>query len=565
MSTEKISQEIINGKTVLGIELGSTRIKSVLISSPDQGSGFTSNSIASGSFDWENKLENGYWTYDLDDVWKGIQNSFKNLSLDVMNRYGVKLTTIGAAGISAMMHGYLVFDKKGKQLTPFRTWRNTTTEKAAAVLTQEFQFNIPQRWSIAHLYQAMLNGEDHVKEIDLIASLASYVHWKLTGIKAIGLNDASGLFPVDCDLKNYDPRMLEKFDTLASSFNYPWKLKNILPVIYAAGETAGSLTQEGVLLLSPDGSLNASDNTAKQDSTAKQNVIPFCPPEGDAGTGMTATNSIAEHTGNISAGTSVFAMIVLDKKLTKLYPQIDVVVTPSGKPVAMVHCNNCASDIDAWVRLFKEVSDLSPGAKINKDDLYETLFFKALEADSGTGDLLSYNYFSGEHLTGFDEGRPLFARLPDSNFTLANFMRTILFSSIATLKLGVDILEKEQVRIDSLLGHGGLFKTKEVGQRYMAAAFNAPVSVMESSSNQGLSGEGGAWGIALLASFMLYNQNKDLQKIPLEQFLAEKIFKNMKSVKLDPDPKDVESFKLFMKRYTEGLKIEKAAVENFKK
>ena len=555
----KTDQAVIEGKTALGIELGSTRIKAVLISSPGTGGEFSGDPIASGGFDWENKFKNGYWTYDLDDVWTGLRECFKNLSQDVKNRYGVNLTSAGAVGVSAMMHGYLVFGKDGSQLTAFRTWRNTTTEKAAGLLTEEFNFNIPQRWSIAHLYQAMLNGEEHVKDIDFITSLAGYVHWKLTGKKAAGLNDASGLFPVDCGLKNYDPQMLKKFDKLASSYNFPWKINDILPAIYEAGDAAGTLTREGALLLSPDGSLQAG--------------IPFCPPEGDAGTGMAATNSIAEHTGNISAGTSVFAMIVMEKELSKVYPQIDVIVTPAGKPVAMVHCNNCTSDIDAWIRLFMEAAEITrgnlqdaPEVKMSKADFYEALFLKSLEADSGCGGLLSYNYFSGEHLTGIEEGRPLLARLPGGNFSLANFMRAILFSALGTLKIGIEILEKEKVRIDSLLGHGGLFKTKEIGQRYMAAAFNAPVSVIESSSsNQGLSGEGGAWGIALLASYMLYSQNDKIKKITLEKFLSDKVFKNLTSVKINPDPKDVESFTIFMERYKAGLAVEKSAVENFKK
>ena len=541
----KTEQAIIEGKTVLGIELGSTRIKAVLIDEKFA-------PIASGGYDWENRLEEGYWTYALDDVWKGLQSSFKNLSLDVKNRYGVNLTTAGAIGISAMMHGYLAFNKEGKQLTAFRTWRNTTTEKAAALLTDEFKFNIPQRWSIAHLYQAMLNKENHVKDIDFITTLAGYVHWKLTGEKVIGLDDASGMFPVDCESKNYDPQMIKKFDGIVSSNGYNWKIKNILPSVLSAGESAGVLTKEGAALLSPD--LKAG--------------VPLCPPEGDAGTGMVATNSITERTGNISAGTSIFAMIVMEKNLSKVYPEIDVIVTPAGKSVAMAHGNNCTSDIDAWIRLFREVADLSHPAgaavaKMSKPAFYDALYFKALEADADCGGLLAYNFFSGEPLAGIEEGRPLFARLADSNFTLANFMRAILFSALGTLKLGIDILEKEQVRIDSLLGHGGLFKTKEVGQRYMAAAFNAPVSVMESSSNQGLSGEGGAWGIALLASFML--NNKTSEKETLEKFLSDKVFKDLTGVKLNPDPKDVKSFKIFMERFTAGLKIEKAAAENFKK
>ncbi|MDR2701944.1 MAG: FGGY-family carbohydrate kinase [Spirochaetaceae bacterium] len=525
-----IKQAIIENKTFLGIELGSTRIKAVLI-------GENYAPIAAGSHDWENRLEDGIWTYHLDDVWAGLQNCFRNLALDVETRYGLTLSSVGAIGISAMMHGYLVFDKNGEQLVPFRTWRNTTTEKAAALLTEKFKFNIPQRWSIAHLYQAVLNGEPHVKNIDYITTLAGYVHWKLTGRRTLGIGDASGMFPVDNG--NYNSLMLKQFDELAAQYNYDRKIAGILPAVLNAGEDAGTLTEQGAKLLDSSGCL--------------RNGIPFCPPEGDAGTGMAATNSVAERTGNVSAGTSIFAMIVMEKELSKVYPEIDIVTTPAGKPVAMVHCNNCTSDIDAWIKLFRELLDIS-GAKMDKAALYDALYYKIPEADKDCGGLFSCNYYSGETITGIEEGRPLFARLPDSNFTLANFMRTLLFSSMGTLKYGIDILtEKEKVRIDSLLGHGGLFKTKGVGQRFMAAVFNAPVSVMESA------GEGGAWGIALLAAFMLQ------KGVTLEKFLAEKVFAGKTGAQIEPDPKDVESFGKFMKCYTAGLKIERAAVENMKR
>ena len=523
-------QTIIERKTALGIELGSTRIKAILINEQYA-------PIAAGSHDWENRLEDGVWTYHLDDVWSGLQSSFRNLALDVQKRYGCELNGVGAIGISAMMHGYLAFDKGGRQLAPFRTWRNTITEKAALLLTEQFQFNIPQRWSIAHLYQAMLNKEDHVKDIDFLTTLAGYVHWKLTGKKVLGLNEASGMFPLN--EKCYDPRMMDQFGKLAAPFGFNWNITGILPVIVDAGEPAGVLTPEGAALIDPSGVL--------------QPGIPFCPPEGDAGTGMVATNSIAERTGNISAGTSIFAMIVMEKNLSKVYPEIDIVATPAGKSVAMVHCNNCTSDLDAWVRLFTEITDLA-GAKISRAVLYDELYFKALEADADCGGLFSCNYYSGEHLTGIAEGRPLFARLPDSNFSLANFMRVILFSALGTIRYGIDILEKERVRIDSLLGHGGLFKTKGVGQRFVAAAFNTPISVMEDSA-----GEGGAWGIALLAAFMLQGGGS------LEQFLSEKVFARKTGVTVNPDPNDIESFRLFMERYIAGLKIEKAAVINLKR
>jgi sugar (pentulose or hexulose) kinase len=529
-----VKQAITENKTSLGIEFGSTRIKAVLIDA-------NYAPIAQGSHEWENKLEDGVWTYHLNDVWKGLQDCFKDLALDVKNRYGLALSSVGSIGISAMMHGYLVFDKNGNQLVPFRTWRNTTTEKAAALLTEIFKFNIPQRWSIAHLYQAVSNGESHVKDIDFITTLAGYVHWKLTGKKALGIGDASGMFPIDKG--KYNSHMLEKFNELVAPHNYTWKIANILPVILNAGENAGTLTAEGAKLLDPSGCL--------------RDGIPLCPPEGDAGTGMAATNSVAERTGNVSAGTSVFAMIVMEKELSKVYPEIDIVTTPAGKPVAMVHCNNCTSDIDAWIKLFRELLDMG-GAKINKAALYDELYYKALEAQEDCGGLLSFNYFSGETITGFEEGRPLFARLPDSNFNLANFMRTLLFSSMATLKYGIDILTKEEnARIDSLLGHGGLFKTKDVGQRFMAAVFNAPVGVMESA------GEGGAWGIALLAAFMRAFIREGSET--LEKFLAEKVFAGKTGAHIEPDPKDVESFGKFMERYTAGLKIEQAAVENLKR
>jgi sugar (pentulose or hexulose) kinase len=524
-------QSIIEGKTVLGIELGSTRIKAVLIDED-----YTP--IASGGHDWENRLEDGVWTYHLDDVWKGLQNSFRNLSDDVQKRYGVKLASVGSIGVSAMMHGYLPFDKNGELLVPFRTWRNTTTEKAAAALTGEFQFNIPQRWSVAHLYQAILNREEHVKDIAFITTLAGYVHWKLTGQKALGIDDASGVFPIDSTINNYHQGMLQKFSEIVNPLGFAWNINDLLPKVLNAGDNAGTLTAEGAKLLDPSGCLRAG--------------IPFCPPEGDAGTGMVATNSVAERTGNVSAGTSIFAMIVLEKALSKLYPEIDMVTTPAGKPVAMVHCNNCTTDLDAWVKLFLELANLT-GAKIEKAALYDALYSKALEGEDDCGGLLSYNYHSGEHITGFEQGRPLFARSPASNFTLANFMRTLIFSAMSTLKLGMDILtEKEHIRLDNLLGHGGLFKTKGVGQRLMAGALNTPVTVMESA------GEGGAWGIALLAAYMLQGQ----KGTSLEQFLAEKVFGKMAGDRVEPDPPDVKGFKKFMKRYSAGLEIERAAVEN---
>jgi sugar (pentulose or hexulose) kinase len=527
-------QAIAEGKTALGIELGSTRVKAVLIDEHYA-------PVASGSFEWENRLEDGVWTYHLDDVWTGLRASFKSLADDVQSRYGTALNTVAAIGISAMMHGYLVFDKTGKQLAQFRTWRNTMTEQAASVLTEKLSFNIPQRWSIAHLYQAMLNKESHVKDIGFMTTLSGYVHWKLTGKKVLGIGDASGMFPIDSTKNNYHQHMLEQFDGIASNAGFGLKIAGILPEVLSAGEHAGTLSEEGAQLLDPSGSLRAG--------------IPLCPPEGDAGTGMVATNSVAERTGNISAGTSIFAMIVLEKALSKVYTEIDMVTTPAGKPVAMVHCNNCTTDLDAWVKLFRELTDLA-GAKIDKGALYDALYAKALEGEGDCGGLLSYNYYSGEHLTGFEQGRPLFVRMPDSNFTLANFMRTVLFSTMGTLKLGMDILtEKERARVDSLLGHGGLFKTQGVGQRLMAGALNTPVAVMESAA------EGGAWGIALLAAFLTQREKGE----KLEAFLGNTIFAGKSGARVEPHPKDVEGFKKFMELYAGGLGIEKAAVEHMKR
>ena len=527
---ESVRDSITESKTALGIEFGSTRIKAVLIDE-------NYRTIAAGFHDWENRLENGLWTYSLDDIRLGLQNSFRNMVSDVKNRYDTELNSVGAIGISAMMHGYLAFDEKGNLLAPFRTWRNTMTKQSAEELSALFQFNIPQRWSIAHFYQAILNKEPHVQNVAFMTSLAGYVHWKLTGEKTLGLNDASGVFPVDSNTNAYDEKMLQQFDTLVSAHSFNRKTKDILPNIVCAGKKAGILSAEGAKLLDPEGRIKAG--------------IPFCPPEGDAGTGMVATNSVAERTGNVSAGTSVFAMIVLEKPLSRVYPEIDVLATPAGKPVAMVHCNNCTTDLDAWIKMLNEAVELF-GGQVDRETLYKVLYSKALEGEDDCGGLLSYNYYSGEHLTDIEQGRPLFVRLPDSNLTLANFMRTLLFSSMGTLKLGMDILtEKEGVKLDSLLGHGGLFKTKGVGQLLMAGALNTPVTVTEDA------GEGGAWGIALLASFMLEGGG-----ISLEKFLAEKVFAEKSGSASEPNVKDIQGFKRFMARYLAGLPIERSAVEN---
>lgn len=524
---------IKEGKTYLGIELGSTRIKAVLI----DGEG---TPLASGSYEWENQYINGIWTYSLDEVWKGIQGCYQDLQKDVEKQYGVTVTRIGAMGFSAMMHGYLAFDREDRLLVPFRTWRNTITEEAAAELTKEFQYNIPQRWSIAHLYQAVLNKEEHVREVAFLTTLSGYVHYKLTGNKVLGAGDASGMFPIDTVTVDYDQSMIDKFDRLVSKEEYPWKLRDILPKVLTAGEAAGSLTEEGAALLDVSGNLEAG--------------ILVCPPEGDAGTGMAATNSVAVRTGNVSAGTSVFAMIVLEKELTKVYPQVDLVTTPDGALVAMVHCNNCTSDLNAWVNLFDEFAE-SIGKKLDKNELFSTLYNKALEGDADCGGLVSYNYFSGEPVTGFDEGAPLFVRKAEDKFNLANFMRVHLYSSLAALKAGLDLLFKEEdVKVDEMLGHGGLFKTKGVGQRIAAAAMNTPVSVMETA------GEGGAWGIALLAAYM----NEKNQDEKLGDYLNRRIFAGQAGNKMEPDEKDVAGFNQFMERYMKGLAIEHAAVDTLK-
>ncbi|SNY48398.1 Sugar (pentulose or hexulose) kinase, partial [Orenia metallireducens] len=513
-----IQTAINGGKTVLGIELGSTRIKAVLLDENNQ-------TIAAGEHGWENSYVDGVWTYSLEEVWEGVQSSYKNMAEDVKTKYDLELTKIGAIGFSAMMHGYLSFDQADDLLVPFRTWRNNFTEKACEQLMEVFEYPIPQRWSIAHLYQAILNDEEHVSEVDYMTTLAGYVHWKLSGEKVLGVGDASGMFPIDIETASYNQRMLEQFDDLVADKNFSWKLEDILPKTLVAGEAAGILTAEGAKLLDPSGKLQAGSL--------------MCPPEGDAGTGMVATNSVAARTGNVSAGTSIFAMVVLEKDLKEVHPELDLVTTPTGKLVAMAHSNNCASNLDSWVNLFKEVT-ASLGFEVDMTTLYKTLYNKALEGDKDCGGLLAYGYLSGEHITHFEEGRPLFARTSDSNFNLANFMRVNLQSALGAMKIGMDILIKEEgVKLDKMLGHGGLFKTKGVAQRLMAAAVNAPVAVMETA------GEGGAWGIALLASYCLNKEDDQ----PLEAFLNENIFADQNESIIEPDAEDVEGFEIFMERY----------------
>ncbi len=524
---------IREGKTFLGIEFGSTRIKAVLTDEGHQ-------PVAMGTHDWENRLENNIWTYTLEDIWKGLQGCYRSLAGDVREKYGEELTVIGGIGFSGMMHGYMPFDRRGELLVPFRTWRNTMTEEACKRLTPLFRFNIPQRWSIAHLYQAMLSKEAHVKDIAFLTTLAGYIHWKLSGEKVLGIGEASGMFPIDSVSLDYDARMLEQFDALVAAEGYSWRLRDILPGVLCAGERAGTLTEEGARLLDPSGTLRAG--------------IPMCPPEGDAGTGMVATNSVRVRTGNISAGTSIFSMVVTEKPLSRVHGEIDMVTTPDGNPVAMVHCNNCTSDLNAWVNLFGEFAE-KIGVKTDKNDLYGILYREALAGDADCGGLLSYNYFSGEPLTGMQEGRPLFVRTPDAAFRLGNFMRSHLYSAIATLKIGNDILLKEEkVKVDSLMGHGGLFKTPVVGQQLMAAAFDSPVTVMDTAS------EGGAWGMAVLAAFM----QKRAAGETLPDYLTERVFAGQTGTTITPKAEDVAGFDAFVERYKNTLPAERAAVEGLR-
>ena len=516
--------------TVIGIEFGSTRIKAVMLDREH-------TPIASGSYEWENKFENGYWTYSSGEIVTGLQTCYAELKKDVKDQFGVELTETGAIGISAMMHGYLPFDKDGNQLAAFRTWRNITTGEAAAKLTDLFHFNIPQRWTIAHVYQAILNQEDHVKDIDYLTTLAGFIHWKLSGEKACGIGEASGIIPVDEATKDYNEEMIRAFDELIAKENLPWKIRDILPKVLMAGENAGYLTEDGAKFLDPEGTLKAG--------------IPLAPCEGDAGTGMTATNSVRVNTGNVSAGTSDFAMLVTDKNLN-VHTESDMLTTPDGMPVAMVHCNNCTSDINAWVDLFEEFAK-AIGANVDKGDLYTLLFNKAMEGDPAGGGLLNYNYFSGESITNLDEGRPLFTRALNCDFNLANFMRVQIMSSLATLKIGLDILTlEEKVTVDKLYGHGGLFKTPGVGQTLLSAAIGAPVSVMETA------GEGGPYGMALLCAYMLWKEEGE----SLPDYLDNKVFAGAPSSTILADEKDQKGFAQFLEIYRKGLAIEHAAVEN---
>ena len=524
---------IESGKAILGIEFGSTRIKAVLIDE-------NNNPIAQGSHEWENQLVNGLWTYSTEAIWFGLQDCYRDLRENVKAQYDTEIETLAAIGISAMMHGYMPFDDKGEILVPFRTWRNTNTARAAAVLSDLFVYNIPLRWSISHLYQAILDDEPHVKDINFLTTLAGYIHWQITGQKVLGIGDASGMLPIDPDTKNYSAEMVDKFDRLVADKGYGWKLTDILPKVLVAGECAGTLTEEGAKRLDISGNLKAG--------------IPVCPPEGDAGTGMVATNAVKQRTGNVSAGTSSFSMIVLEKDLSKPYEVIDMVTTPDGSLVAMVHCNNCTSDLNAWVGLFKEYTQLL-GLPVDMNDIYGKLYNNALNGEPDCGGLISYNYFSGEPVTGLEEGRPLFVRSVNDKFNLANFMRANLYASVAVLKIGNTILyNDEKIKVDRITGHGGLFKTKGVGQRVLAAAINSPISVMETA------GEGGAWGIALLASYLVNNK----EERSLVDFLDIEVFAGNTGIDIAPTAEDVAGFNSYIETYKLCLGIEKAAVE-FKK
>ena len=521
---------IESGQAILGIEFGSTRIKAVLID-PEY------KPIAQGSHTWENQLDNGLWTYSIDSIWAGLQDCYSKLRANVKELYEIEIENLAAIGISAMMHGYMPFNKDGEILVPFRTWRNTNTGKAAAELSELFVFNVPLRWSISHLYQAILDNEEHVKDIDYLTTLAGYIHWQLTGKRVLGVGDASGMIPVDPETKSYNATMVEKFDKLIEPKGFSWKLLDILPESLDAGQDAGKLTEKGAQLLDVSGNLKAG--------------APICPPEGDAGTGMVATNAVRPRTGNVSAGTSSFSMIVLEKDLSKPHEVIDIVTTPDGSPVAMVHCNNCTSDLNAWVGLFKEFLEVS-GLPVDMNTIFVNLFNTALKANPDCGGIISYNYVSGEPVTGFADGRPLFVRSATDKFNLGNFMRAIISGAIGVLKIGNDILfNEEKIKVDRITGHGGLFTTPVVGQRILAAALNSPISCMETA------GEGGPWGMAILASYLVNNSKNQ----SLADFLDEAVFAGNTGTEIAPTQEEVEGFNKYIENYKQCLGIEKAAVE----
>ncbi len=521
------------GKAILGIEFGSTRIKAVLIDEENK-------PIAQGDHIWENQFVDGHWTYSIDAIWHGLQDCYADLRKNVKELYDTEIETLAAIGFSAMMHGYMAFNEKEEILVPFRTWRNTNTGDAATALSELFVYHIPMRWSISHLYQAILNKEEHVKDVTFFTTLAGYIHWQLTGEKVLGIGDASGMIPIDPKTKNYSAEMISKFNNLVAPYNFDWKLEEILPKVLSSGESAGYLTEEGVKKLDVSGHLKAG--------------VPVCPPEGDAGTGMVATNAVKQRTGNVSAGTSSFSMIVLEKELSKPYEMIDMVTTPDGSLVAMVHCNNCTSDLNAWVNIFKEYQELME-IPVDMNEIFGKLYNHALTGDTDCGGLLSYNYISGEHITGLEDGRPMFVRSASDKFNLANFMRAHLHAAVGVLKIGNDVLfNEEHIKVDRITGHGGLFKTKGVGQRILAAAINSPISVMETA------GEGGAWGIALLASYLINNKKGQ----SLADFLEEVVFAGNAGVEIAPIAEDVEGFNKYIETYKAGLAIEESAVKHKK-
>ena len=525
-------EQIENGSAILGIEFGSTRIKSVLIDREHR-------VIAFGSHEWENDFQNGVWTYSEEAIFSGLQGSYADLKKNVFEQYGITLRKLGGMGVSAMMHGYLPFDEKMKLLVPFRTWRNTITGEASEKLTELFSFNMPQRWSLSHLYQAVLNHESHVPDIRFLTTLAGWIHFLLTGKKVLGVGDASGMMPIDSDTCDYRADMICSFDELIAPCGYPWKLRDLLPRVLSAGEDAGALTPEGARLLDPSGDLEPG--------------CPLCPPEGDAGTGMTATNSVRARTGNVSAGTSIFSMIVLEKPMSAVYPEIDIVTTPVGKQVGMVHCNSCTSDINAWIALFREFAGIM-GFETDTGEVFTKLFKKAMEGEKDCGGLVSFNYFAGEPVTGLSEGRPMLIRTPDARMNMANFMRAQIYASLETLKAGMEIMNRENVAIDEVYGHGGLFKTEGVGQNLLSAAIHAPVTVMETA------GEGGAWGIALLAEYMVYRKDHE----SLEDYLQDHVFSGMKKKTVSPDPEDEKGFDRYMEKFMACIPAQKAAVEGLK-
>ena len=515
-------------KTYLGIELGSTRIKGVLIDENHQ-------VIASGSHSWENDFQNGVWTYELSDAVVGVQACYAALKAEAEAKFSAPLEKVAAIGISGMMHGYLVFDKDGNQIAPFRTWRNTITGPAAAALTELFQFNIPQRWSIAHLYQSILNKEDHVKDIAKLTTLAGYIHFLLTGESAMGINEASGMFPYDDEAVDFDAKRIAQFDELVAPYGFSWNLRGILPKVLPAGACGGYLTPEGAKLLDPTGTLCAG--------------IPLCPPEGDAGTGMVATGAVHPRTGSISAGTSGFSQQVLERPLKNYYTEIDVLATPAGKTVAMAHTNTCSSEIDAWVGMIADAAKVM-GWELEMNTLYTKLFQAALEGEPDCDGIISFNYFAGEPLTGTETGRPMLLRLPDSKMTIPNFMRAQLNGAIATLVIGMQMLrDEENVESDMLLGHGGFFKTPGVGQQILADALNVPITAMETA------GEGGPWGVALLAAYMVRKAEGET----MEDYLTNRVFADAKSIQVAPTEAGVAGFQAYLKRYKAALAAQKAA------